>query len=115
MFKNNKVILLVLLIIAAFIGYNFLFKKNSQTNSDLVAQSKQGQSGQPAIGKDLMIALSELKSLTLDDTFFKDPIFNSLTDFSVQIVPQEVGRSNPFSPIGGQLNQTKAFSGLSGR
>ncbi|MBU6431196.1 MAG: hypothetical protein KGJ58_02215 [Patescibacteria group bacterium] len=102
MFKNNKVTLLILLIIAAFVGYNYFLKKDKPTNGDLAVESQQqDQNGQPAIGKDLMAALFKLKSLTIDDTFFKDPIFNSLTDFTVQIAPQEVGRNNPFSSVGG--------------
>lgn len=100
MFKSNKVILLTLLIIIAFIGYRFMFKKDNPNNSDLAAETGQGQSGQSAIGKDLMVTVSKLKSLTLDETFFNDPIFKSLKDFNVPIIPQEVGRSNPFSPIG---------------
>lgn len=108
MFKNNKVILLVLLIIIAFVGYNFMFKKDVSSGSgDLAVDSPEGASGQSAIGKDLVINLSKLKSLTLDETFFQDPIFNSLNDFSVPIVPQEVGRDNPFSPISGLANPDK--------
>lgn len=100
MFKSNKTILIALLIIAAFVGYRYMFKKDNPNNSDLVAETGQGQNGQSAVGKDLMITISKLKSLTLDETFFNDPIFKSLNDFSVPIIPQEVGRSNPFSPIG---------------
>lgn len=106
MLKNNKIIFLVILIIAAFVGYNFLFKKESPTASDLAAESEQRQSGQSAIGRNLVAALSKLKSVAIDTAFFKDPIFNSLIDFNVQITPQEVGRNNPFSPIGGSVIKT---------
>lgn len=109
MFKNNKIILLALLGIVAFAGYHYMFKKDAPAvNSDLVADSATDDSGQSAIGKDLLITLSKLRSLNLDDNFFKDPIFNSLNDFSVPIVPQEVGRNNPFSPIGGQVSLDSA-------
>lgn len=105
MFKNNKIILLVLLIIVAFAGYRFVFKKDASSgSSDLAVDSGADAGGQTVIGKDLIVTLFKLKSLTLDDTFFRDPIFNSLNDFSVPIVPQEVGRNNPFSPIGGLVN-----------
>ncbi|MBM2817463.1 MAG: hypothetical protein HW401_53 [Parcubacteria group bacterium] len=102
MFKNNKVILLVLLIIIlAFLGYRYAFNKDiSSGNSDLAVDSNEGASAQAVIGKDLMAAISKLKSLTLDDKFFQDPIFVSLNDFSVPIADQDVGRGNPFSPIG---------------
>ena len=102
MFKNNKVMLLVLLIIiTAFFGYRYMFKKDSSSgSSDLAVDSSAGTSEQAIIGKDLMVAISKLKSLTLDDTFFQDPTFVSLNDFSVPIADQDVGRGNPFSPIG---------------
>lgn len=105
MFKNNKVILLVILIIIAFVGYRFMFKKDSSSrNSDLVAESSEEVTAQSAIGKDLVINLSKLKSLDLDEKFFQDPIFNSLNDFSVPIASQNVGRTNPFSPISGMVS-----------
>lgn len=105
MFKKNKVILLAMLIILAFVGYRFMFKKDpSSGNSDLATDSGAETLGQSAIGKDLIVTISKLKSLTLDDSFFKDPIFNSLNDFSIPLASQEVGRANPFSPIGGLGN-----------
>lgn len=100
MFKNNKVILLVLLIILAFVGYRYFFKKDQNSDSSLVAESSQN-SGQTIVGGDLLISLSKLKSLTLDTSFFNDAVFNGLSDFSVPIVSQEIGRNNPFSSIGG--------------
>jgi hypothetical protein len=113
MFKNNKVILLVLLIIVAFAGYSFVFKKDAPAgDSSLTVDSSVDGGGQSAIGKDLIITLSKLKSLALDDTFFRDPVFNNLNDFSVPIVPQEIGRDNPFSPISGLVSSDN--SGLSG-
>ncbi|MEK7066231.1 MAG: hypothetical protein AAB965_01495 [Patescibacteria group bacterium] len=103
MFKNNKIILLVLLaIIVAFFGYSYMFKKDSSSgSSDLSVDSNAETSEQAIIGKDLMVAISKLQSLTLDDTFFQDPTFVSLNDFSVPIADQDVGRVNPFSPITG--------------
>lgn len=101
MFKNNKVILLVLLVILAFVGYRFFFNKETlPSDSSLTVDSSTSEDEQSIIGKDMMIALSKLRSLTLDDTFFRNPIFNSLNDFSVPISPQKVGRTNPFSPFG---------------
>lgn len=43
--------------------------------------------------------LVNLKSIKIDTAFFKDKTFRGLIDFSVQLVPQEVGRSNPFAPL----------------
>ncbi len=97
--KNNKIILLIILIVLVFVAYRFLRKQDNLGNSSLVAET--GQVKQSAIGQELLTALSKLKSLTLDENFFKDPVFQSLNDFSVPIASQDVGRANPFSPIGG--------------
>lgn len=105
MFKNNKIILLVLLGIVGFAGYHYMFKKESvPEGSALVVDTPEGENGEDAIGRELLVTLSKLKSLTLDDTLFKDQVFISLNDFSNPIVPQEVGRNNPFSPISGLSN-----------
>lgn len=108
MFKNNKIILLVLVVIVAFAGYNYVFKKKPVSdNSVLAVDTPGGENEEDMIGRELLITLSKLKSLTLDDSFFKDPVFISLNDFSSPIVRQEVGRSNPFSPISSFSNQDK--------
>lgn len=105
MFKNNKVILIVLLIILAFIGYRFFFNKDVPLgDSSLVVDSSTSESEQSIIGKDMIMALSKLKSLKLDDTFFRDPVFSSLKDFTVPIYPQGVGRTNPFSSFGNSVD-----------
>ncbi len=51
---------------------------------------------------DLLATLSDLHTITLDSGIFSDPVFLSLTDFGVEIPPQNVGRHNPFAPIGGK-------------
>ncbi len=43
--------------------------------------------------------LVNLKSIKIDTSFFKGKTFQDLIDFSVQLKPQEVGRSNPFAPL----------------
>lgn len=42
--------------------------------------------------------LLALRAVKLDGTIFSDPAFLSLEDFSTQIVPEPVGRDNPFAP-----------------
>ena len=49
--------------------------------------------------KDLVATLLELRSVTLDGTIFSDPVFKSLKDFGSQIIPEPVGRPNPFAPL----------------
>ena len=44
--------------------------------------------------------LAALRSASFDLDFFNVPEFMSLTDFSVELTPQPVGRRNPFAPLG---------------
>ena len=50
--------------------------------------------------KDLVATLLALRAVKLDASLFSDQAFISLKDFSTQIVPEPVGRPNPFAPIG---------------
>jgi hypothetical protein len=49
---------------------------------------------------DLLITLASLHTITLDNSIFTDPAYLSLTDFGVTIPPENVGRPNPFAPLG---------------
>lgn len=52
--------------------------------------------------KDLVATLLQLRSVNLNGTIFSDPAFKSLKDFGSQIVPEPVGRPNPFAPLSSQ-------------
>lgn len=51
-------------------------------------------------GRAMLALLNDLKSIRLDETFFADTVFSSLTDWSVELAPEPKGRPNPFAPIG---------------
>ena len=50
----------------------------------------------------LLDSLASLKSVDLSGDIFKDAIFGDLKDFSTTIVPDPIGRQNPFGPLQGQ-------------
>lgn len=56
-------------------------------------------SGNPA-DQGIVAILLTLRAVKLDGTILNDPSFVSLKDFSTQIVPEPVGRDNPFAPLG---------------
>jgi hypothetical protein len=60
------------------------------------ALSSDGGSGP---GQDVVDTLRELDAVKLDGTLFTEPTFSSLKDFSTEIVPEPVGRPNPFAPL----------------
>ena len=54
--------------------------------------------------------LLTLRSVKLDGTIFSEPAFQHLKDFSTEIVPEPVGRSNPFAPLGARNTSLAATS-----
>ncbi|MEK7610017.1 MAG: hypothetical protein AAB470_02770 [Patescibacteria group bacterium] len=45
--------------------------------------------------------LQQIKSLKIDTSIFKDPAYQTLVDYTVEIPAVNVGRPNPFAPIPG--------------
>ena len=52
--------------------------------------------------QDLISLLFELKAIRLDSGLFEEPAYQSLVDFGRELVPEQVGRNNPFAPLGTQ-------------
>lgn len=55
--------------------------------------------GTSAADKNLVSTLLALRAVKLDASILNNPAFLSLKDFSTQIVPEPVGRPNPFAPL----------------
>lgn len=51
-------------------------------------------------GQDVVDTLRQLEAVRLDGAVFSNPSFAALKDFSTQIIPEPVGRPNPFAPLG---------------
>ena len=95
--RYKTVIIIAVIIIVAFIGYSYFFTGN--TNAPALA-SEDVTNQNAAVDADLISLLLTLKGINLDDSIFGDPAFQSLTDFGKDLIPEPVGRSNPFAPIG---------------
>ncbi len=52
------------------------------------------------VGDETLELLIELRTLVLDEDIFTDDAFQNLTDFSMELKLQPIGRNNPFSPVG---------------
>jgi hypothetical protein len=92
----KKIIAGAAIVIVLFALYRIFFggpeeaPLSSETPSGLPA----GEEG------DLLSLLLELRSITLSGAIFSDAAFQTLQDFTVNLVPEPVGRRNPFAPIG---------------
>lgn len=105
--KNIIIAVAVILILAAVYFY---FQGGSSTGSGslLTASDASG------VGSSELSLLNQMRSLRIDTSFFKDPAYQSLVDYSVSIAPENVGRPNPFAPIPGVPNPNAPESPSSG-
>lgn len=89
--KNLLVLLGLSLLIAggAWYGLSGSNSDSSLLETNVVAG---GQS-------DIVATLLALRSVSLSSSIFSDPAFTVLRDFGTQILPEPVGRSNPFAPL----------------
>jgi hypothetical protein len=96
--KNKTIIIGVAIIVLLFLGYTFFFSNNNP--EDVLVSNSQAGVTESAGSTELLSLLLELKSISLNTELFDSGVFRSLKDSAVDIVPQPVGRSNPFAPIG---------------
>ena len=72
---------------------------SSGTSTETPPLSSSADSGAASVSKELLVTLTNLRTIRLDDSIFSDPSFISLADYGVTIPPQPVGRRNPFAPL----------------
>jgi hypothetical protein len=94
--KYKNTITIIVIIGAGFFVYTTFFKSENSGGA-LVAENVNPT--QTAVEQELLSLLLELRSIQLDISLFGDPEFQSLSDFSQELVPEPVGRPNPFVPL----------------
>src|SRR5690348_5607045 len=84
-------VLVVLLILGAF-GY-YVYSKNDvpATTPDLSAN------GDTVLGEDILSLADKLNTITIDQSVFTSPLFESLVDHDTPLSPETQGRPNPFA------------------
>jgi len=94
--RYKGILLLIIVVILLFVGYTTFFK--DKVPEGLLTADDAGPA--KAVERELLGLLLELKSIELDGAIFADPAFQSLQDFSKDLIPLPIGRSNPFAPFG---------------
>ena len=92
--QHNKITVLVIALVVA--GASWFVMTQDASSSSLTTTEVTADGGADA---ELVTTLLALRAIKLDGTIFSDPAFVSLQDFSTQIVPEPVGRKNPFAPL----------------
>jgi hypothetical protein len=90
--ENKKYIGIVALIVLGIWAYMTYFGGEGSATLSSGAQVS-------PLSQDILATLSNLHTIKLDSTIFSDPLFTSLTDYGVEIPPQNAGRPNPFAPL----------------
>ena len=91
--RYQTAILFIVVVWVAYAGYQFFF---ASTGDPVLTVSEEATSAD----QEFIALLFELRGITLDNAVFGDPVFKSLSDFSLELVPEPVGRDNPFAPLG---------------
>ena len=99
--KYKTIFIIVIVVIAGGIAYNTLFKSDNENllTSDIGILSSE-ESAAAVAENDLLNLLLDIRSIKLDGNIFSKETFKSLEDFGQEIIPEPVGRENPFAPIG---------------
>ena len=102
--KHKMIVLVIGIVIAGLAWYGM----SSSAPAPLLTTQTVG--GAP--DQELVETLLALRSVKLDGTIFTEPAFTTLQDYSTPIVPEPVGRENPFAPLAGAPNssQVEIFS-----
>jgi flagellar basal body-associated protein FliL len=111
--KSSKktAIIIIVIIIVALIAY-FYYEGNTPVSNSSLETTVATNEAQ-AVGVRVLTLLNQIKSLKVDTDLFKDASYLTLQDYSVQIPPENVGRSDPFAPLVG-MQRTGSTTGSLG-
>ncbi len=107
-FLQNKFVVVILgSVVAAVAGWYLFLRTPAPTpllaTNNLLEANSEAERG-------VVETLLQLRAITLSGTILSDPAFLSLRDIGTQIVPEPVGRANPFVSIGVSRATTTATS-----
>jgi len=90
---KNLIVIPGLLLIAGVGFYMYTQNQNAVSGRTTVDNAAEIETSA------FLMKLNELDNIKLEAQIFTDDRFNSLVDLSKPIVPEQVGRDNPFNPV----------------
>ena len=109
--SSTKSLIVGIIMVLGSAGYYFYSLNGVQVSPDssLTATPFGGTlGGNASVGSDVLSLLSQIRGLNIDTSFFQNAMYTSLIDFSVVIPPENVGKLNPFIPLGGYVQPNPA-------
>lgn len=111
--NNNKtsskktIIIFIVIIVLSILGYFYYVGSNTVPDSNLLVEQNSTVSAETQLaGSRVLSLLGQVYSLNIDKSIFESVVFKSLVDYTIEIPEQNVGRLNPFAPIGNQMATT---------
>ena len=88
----------VFLVIVAAVVYVIFFRVPAVEVDTSISNTTTALNAVP--GRDFIVLLEELKTITLDDSVFSHSVFQRLIDERRPLLDEDVSRPHPFAPIG---------------
>ena len=102
--KGTVIVLIIIIIITLSLFFYFKGKPtdNSISSLEVLGGQTDADSAQAKVASDkVIILLNQINALKIDGAIFKSAVYKSLVDYTVAVPEQNVGRPNPFAPVGG--------------
>jgi hypothetical protein len=98
----KKIIIIAVVLGVLYLAYSMFFKKSDTDTLISGADglgTRRNLADTQVLGNQITQALIQIESLNLDKSVFSNPIYLSLIDKSEPIIPEPIGRRNPFAPL----------------
>jgi hypothetical protein len=96
--KQHVFVFISVIVVLAALSW-YLLSSSSPAPILTTSSSSSGSPSAESSDQQLVSTLLALRAVSLSGTIFQDPAFTSLADFSTSIVPEPVGRTDPFAPL----------------
>ncbi len=93
--SSKNILIIVAVVIVLGLVY-FYFSGTPTDDASLVEVSDPTTSEANLAATKVLTLLNQINSLKIDKDFFNSPIYQSLVDHTVEVLPQNVGKENPF-------------------
>ena len=104
---NKGTFIALAIIIVASLGMYFYFQGepvDSSTSLDVVVAGGSPEAADARVVSDRIVSLlGQINQIEIKNDLFKSAIYNSLVDYTITIPEENVGRANPFAPVGGYV------------
>ena len=98
-FKNKKTLYTIGGLVVIVILFWLFMRGGGDSDVDSALTEVASDPVELIIGREMLSALDQMKSVKLDNKFFDSKAYSSLRDFTVEIPKQPIGRRDPFAEI----------------